>query len=162
MHRFHTKPICSLLIAAMLLTPLLGCQGNQRSAGTAIGAATGAAVGAAVAGGPAGQRLGGAAIGLALGALAGYAIGDYLARQDEMRIARALENQPSNQPVYWTNPDTGYAWQATPYSAYNQNGQVYRKVRIGVDHNNDGYYDEWVVATAYRRADGSWQIVEYN
>ncbi|QJT09258.1 hypothetical protein [Oceanidesulfovibrio marinus] len=161
MQRIPTKPIIVLLILSMLSIPLLGCQ-TQRSAGAALGGAAGAGVGYAVAGGGPGQRAAGAAIGLALGALAGYAIGDYLEARDQEQVAYTLEQQPSNQPTTWENPDTGYQWQATPYEAYRRDGRIYRKVRIGVDNNNDGYYDEWTTATAYRRSDGSWEIVSYD
>jgi len=140
------------------LGALAGCESmGKRETGAAVGAGSGAVLGGIVGGE---NRALGAGVGLVLGALAGYAIGDYMQNKDQQEVATTLETTPSGQTSSWVNPDTNTQWSATPQQAYQQNGQVYRDVRIAADTNNDGQYDEFTTATATRRDDGTWEFVE--
>jgi surface antigen len=144
-----------LCIAALLVVSLAGCE-SKRTSGAAIGAGTGAAVGAIIDKG----GWGGVLLGALVGGLAGYAVGDYMERQDEQKLHSTLETQPTGSTNTWRNPDTGNSFAATSTNTRETEKGVYRDVTIKVDSNNDGVYDETTQATAYRQPDGTWTFVQ--
>lgn len=142
--------------ALFLGSMLFGCSGmNKAEQGALIGGLGGAAIGGQF--GPGKNRGENALIGAGIGALLGYVIGNEWDKYDQRRLDNTLEYSRSGRSADWVNPDTGNAYTATPSRAYRSDGRVYRDVTI------DGVVDgrrETVHATAFRRPDGSWQLVQ--
>src|SRR6266566_2283310 len=98
----NRKPMISLLIASLALTPLAGCDslpGDKKTQGAVIGGVGGAVAGGALA---KNNRLLGALIGGALGAGGGYLIGSHLDksdpnknRDDAVRADRRARDNPA-------------------------------------------------------------------
>ena len=145
-------------LAAVLLALTLsaGCSGMGKAEhGAVLGGLGGAAVGSQL--GPDDSRGENALIGAGIGAVLGYMVGNEWEKYDQRRLDRTLETAPSGQCSAWVNPDTGNRYTATPRAAYRRQGRIYRDVEI------DGVVDgrrEVVYAKAYRRSDGTWQLVQ--
>jgi surface antigen len=153
--RFHKKWVF-VTLALFAFAICAGCAGmGKAEQGALIGGLGGAAVGGQL--GPHGNRGENALIGAGIGAILGYMIGNEWEKYDQRRLDYALETAPSGQCAAWVNPDTGNRYEATPRPAYQRHGRIYRDVEI------DGVVDgrrEVVYAKAYRRSDGTWQLVQ--
>ncbi|MGD8386744.1 MAG: glycine zipper domain-containing protein [Desulfobacteraceae bacterium] len=156
MRRRFSKECVFVTAALFAFTAFAGCSGmGKAEQGAVIGGLGGAAVGSQL--GPDDDRGKSALIGAGIGAILGYMIGNEWEKYDQRQLNRTLETAPSGRSEAWVNPDTGNRYAATPQPAYRQDGRVYRDVEI------EGVVDgrrEVVHAKAYRRADGTWQLVQ--
>lgn len=88
----YRKTVGTMLIGALAMSPLTGCEslpGDEPTQGAVIGGAGGAAAGAAIGGED--NRLGGALIGGLLGAGGGYLIGREMGKDDDEEAVQAAE-----------------------------------------------------------------------
>ncbi len=152
--RFHRAvfPVTAVLLALAVA----GCAGmNRAEQGALIGGLGGAAVGGQL--GPDDERGKNALIGAGIGVVLGYLIGNEWDKRDQRQLNNTLEYNRTGETRDWVNPDTGASYAATPTRTYEREDRVYRDVEI------DGHVDgkrETVHATAYRRPDGTWQLVQ--
>lgn len=131
---------------------------KKSDVGTLGGAALGAVLGSNVGKGK--GNVAAIAVGTLLGAGLGREIGASLDRADmvyHQRAAnRALETQPSGQPLPWNNPNSSASGTITPTNYYqNASGQYCREYQqtISVGGKTANGY-----GVACRQPDGSWQI----
>ena len=156
MKRRFYKVWVFVAVTLFALTVFAGCSGmGKAEQGAVIGGLGGAAVGSQL--GPDDSRGENALIGAGIGAVLGYMIGNEWEKYDQRRLNRTLESAPSGRREAWVNPDTGNRYVATPEPAYRRDGRVYRDVEI--QGEVDGRR-ETVHAKAYRRSDGTWQLVQ--
>lgn len=152
------RKVAILMMGAMLLS---GCEqsGPKQNAGTLFGAVGGALIGSAIASHD--DQGVGVAMGAAVGAMLGSAVGKSLDDADRAAMGRAqynaFERNPSGQPSYWSNPDSGHSGYVTPRAAVqNSDGQYCREytqeIIIGGEKHK-GY------GNACRQPDGTWKIV---
>lgn len=134
------------LMTILLGASLIGGCATPSGTGTAVGAGGGALIGG-VAGGWTG-----ALVGAAVGGLLGYGVGRSVEVENERRWAYAMN---SNQPVAWTDPQTGYLYRVQPTGTYYSYGRPCRNFRV--IGNLDQYHE--VYGTACQNPDGSWQVV---
>lgn len=177
----------STVAASILALSLAGCANNGQPSNQQVGTAAGGVIGA-VAGGLVGTQVGKgrgrtAAIiaGSILGGALGAGIGNRLTQQDEVyaqqTTQRALASAPPNQPVRWTNPQTGTygdvvattpVYQQPYYDPYQQQGAYgttysqpqsvdCRDYKQTIFVDNQRY--ETATGTACRQPDGTWKIV---
>ncbi len=152
----QVKGVWMVWMAGMVAIALLlsGCVENRAQAGAGVGALGGGLLGSLA--GPAKNRGQNALIGAAIGGLAGYAVGNEMDKNDQVRVSQAYERAADNQPVGWVNPDTGRQYTVTPRSTtHNAAGQPCRQAEI--DSTIDGRR-ETVVKMACRRPDGTWEF----
>jgi len=143
------------IIACILtLTLLSGCAANQAQSGAGLGGLIGATVGALTFK----NKISGAAIGAGVGAAVGYLVGNEMDKQDHAKVSQALESGPSEEPVYWDNPDNHVSYQAVPHEPRRENGRIERDVTLNATMA-DGR-TETVYARAYRQPDGTWQLIQ--
>jgi surface antigen len=156
MKRAFKKGLILGVTTLFMGTTFFGCAGaNKAEQGALIGGLGGAAIGGQL--GPGKNRGENALIGAGIGVILGYLIGNEWDKYDQRRLNNTLEYNRSGRSADWVNPDTGSSYTATPQQAYRRDGRVYRDVTI------DGVVDgrrETIHATAYRRPDGSWQLVQ--
>ncbi len=156
MKRVIFNGLILLTLAGFLAATITGCANRSKAGqGALIGGLGGAAVGGQL--GPDDRRGENALIGAGIGMVLGYIIGNEWDKYDQRQLNNTLEYRESGNRSEWLNPDTGNRYTATPHEAYRKDGRVYRDVEI------DGYVDgrrETVHATAYRRPDGTWQLVQ--
>ena len=122
----------SLVLAALLWLPVLGCGQFGRSA-------------------PAERMLTGSLAGVALGSVAARAMND----SDRRHAAASLEGSPDRAPSIWRNRETGDRFMFTPVSSFTRGGARCREFRIEV---TVGGRSDSIDASACRQADGSWRI----
>lgn len=96
-----------------------------------------------------------AATGAFIGAVLGGKIGQYMDKQDQLEVQRALENSPTGKPVSWKNPDSGNRYRVTPTRTYYRHDQPCREYTT---YANIGGKQEQIYGKACRKADGSWQV----
>lgn len=144
----------TLVIASSVL--VTGCathQGQQEQSGAVIGGVLGGLLGSQVGGGR------GTTAAVIAGTLAGAAIGGNIGRTmdevDRMRMAQALETQPTGSSGNWQNPDNRAAYSVTPTRTFETARGPCRDFTM--DAQIDGR-TERVVGTACRTADGNWRI----
>ena len=125
-----------------------GC-GAKRGTGAATGAVAGGVVGAAV-----GDEAG-LLIGAAVGGLLGHEIGRAMEREDRRRVAYALE---VNAPAVWRNTETGYEYHVEPIREQDRADRRCREFRLQAEDRHGR--EEEVYATACRRPDGGWELVD--
>jgi len=152
--------ILTRIVAVLLISgSVAGCQtlgnGPNQAGGTLIGAAGGALLGSQIGGGS--GKLAAVAIGALAGAAIGNSIGANMDHQDRLRTTRVLETTPSNHPVAWTNPDTGYHVVEPRAPTYRNDGTPCREFSHTV---TIGGKREQTYGTACRQADGSWKILQ--
>lgn len=125
---------------------------NSDAVGAVIGAVLGGVIGADQGRG-AGPVVGGALIGAVLGGVLGSAID----ASDQACVGDVLEYVPSNQPVYWEAPSSGYGYEVTPMRTYEPHpGQYCREYQTVV---TIGGRAEQAYGTACRQPDGAWKTV---
>ena len=156
------KSLIKLSLAAVLAVSLTACtqdSGPKQTGGTLIGAAAGGLLGAQI--GRGSGRLAATAAGALLGALVGSEVGRSLDRADRLAMARtthtALETGRSDEPVVWSNPDSGHSGTITPQPAYQTpQGRYCREYQQTV---TIGGRTERAYGTACRQPDGTWMTV---
>ncbi|MEE8280257.1 MAG: RT0821/Lpp0805 family surface protein [Alphaproteobacteria bacterium] len=156
------KSLIKLSLAAVRAVSLAACtqdSGPKQTGGTLIGAAAGGLLGAQF--GKGSGKLAATAAGALLGALVGSEVGRSLDRADRLAMARtthsALETGRANEPVMWTNPDSGHRGTVTPQPAYQTpQGQYCREYQQTV---TIGGRTERAYGTACRQPDGTWKTV---
>jgi len=143
------------VIACILTLSLLsGCAANQAQTGAGLGGLIGATVGALTFK----NKVSGAAIGAAIGAGVGYVVGNEMEKEDRTRVSQVLESAPSEEPVYWDNPDSNIQYEAVPHRPRRNEGRIERDVTLNATMA-DGR-TETVYARAYRQPDGTWQLIQ--
>ena len=155
-------------IAASLaiVLALAGCEsggqgpGGKEVIGTLGGAALGGFIGSKIGGG--GGRTAATAIGALLGAYAGNQLGKSLDRVDRQHAARAQQQAyqaPLQQPIAWSNPQSGNSGTITPVreGTNTQTNEYCREYQTTV---NVGGKSEQAYGTACRQPDGSWRILK--
>ena len=145
------------LLAAFFLA---GCatMGPKEQAGTVVGGVGGALVGSQFGGGS--GRLVGVAVGTLAGALIGGEIGRSLDANDRRMMQEsaqyALENNRTDQPREWRNPDSGHYGTVTPKRTYQTaEGRYCREYQQTVII---GGREEQAYGRACRQPDGSWKM----
>lgn len=133
--------------------------GNKQTIGTAGGAVVGGLLGSKVGSGS--GQLWATGAGALLGAFVGSSIGKSLDQADiayhEQAVNRAY-SAPINQPISWSNPESGHSGTVTPVREGRQasTGNLCREYKqtIVVDGQAETAYGR-----ACQNADGSWQLV---
>ena len=141
----QTKRIIAALGASTLLL-VTACE-TPSGQGAGTGAVAGGLIGG-LAGGSTGLLVGAAA-----GGLLGYGVGTAIERQDQQRIAYALE---SNQPVSWQNPETGNTYEVQPMNSTRRDGRQCREFRLQAEIGDE---PRDVYGTACRQPDGAWEVM---
>lgn len=151
------KKIITLTIASLLLGSFLAaCTSTKEEAGALTGAAAGAAVGSTIGDGR--GRMLAIFLGAVVGAQIGQTVGKYMDEQDRIRTSMTLENNRTNQPSTWHNPDTNYDYTLTPTRTYEvAEGGPCREFTVNA---TVGGKTEQVYGTACRQLDGSWKIIK--
>jgi len=146
------------LLAAFVLA---GCasMGPKEQTGTVVGGVGGALIGSQFGGGT--GRLVGVAVGTLAGALIGGEIGRALDANDrrlmEESAQYALENNRTDQPREWRNPDSGHYGTITPKQTYQTaEGRYCREYQQTVIIGGE---EQQAYGRACRQPDGSWKIV---
>lgn len=125
---------------------------NSDTVGAAIGAVLGGVIGADQGRG-AGPVIGGALIGAVLGGV----LGGLIDSTNQACVGDVLEYVPSNHPVHWQDPHSGYGYEVTPLRTWEPNpGQYCREYQTVV---TIGGRAEQAYGYACRQPDGSWQVV---
>jgi surface antigen len=160
------KVILSLAVVSLLT--LGGCaqngqpnawgMGNKQTVGTAGGAVLGGLLGSKM--GKGSGQLWATGAGALLGAFVGSSIGQSLDQADMAYHQQAFERAytaPLNEPVRWTNPDTGHSGMVVPVREGRQasTGGLCRQYKqtIYVDGRSETAY-----GTACQNSDGTWQL----
>ncbi len=142
-------------VGILCVTVLAGCiPVNNESVGMVAGGVAGGLLGSQIGGGS--GQVAAAATGAFVGAVLGGKIGQYMDKQDQLEIQRALENSPTGKSVSWKNPDTGNRYRVTPTRTYYRDEQPCREYTT---YANIGGKQEQIYGKACRKADGSWQVV---
>jgi surface antigen len=105
-----------IILVILSAIGLAGCEtmgGPNQTGGTLIGAASGAVLGSQF--GKGSGQLVGVALGTFIGSQIGASIGKQMDERDRQLAGRsavnALENQPDNRAVTWTNPNNQHSGQ---------------------------------------------------
>jgi len=110
---------CAALLGSCAGDPNTGA-GPRENTGTLLGALSGAAIGSQFGGG-AGGHIAGALIGAGIGGLIGNRIGASMDEEDRRRAyyaqMQAFE-EPTDAPVVWRSPRTGYYGEVVPGPVY--------------------------------------------
>jgi len=159
-HRLKQVTCIGLSVALLAACAQPGQPGHVKKADVGMlgGAAMGAILGSNVGKGK--GNIAAIAVGTLLGAGIGREIGASLDKADivyHKRAAnRALETQPSGQPLPWNNPSSSASGTITPTNYYqNASGQYCREYQqtISVGGKTANGY-----GVACRQQDGSWQL----
>lgn len=151
------KNVLVKLVLLLVSMSLVGCTNypSKQNVGIATGAVAGGLIGSAVGSGG-GQALA-IGVGAVAGALIGGAIGKSMDDTDRMKMASALQNNPSGRSTHWMNVKTGDKYVVTPMHrmtvAGNPNCRKFRSLAIinGKKQHLHGI--------ACRQADGTWRAV---
>ncbi len=150
------KKITSFVVISLASAMLFGCAGFDASGKKGmIGGGAGAGAGALL-----GQMIGhntqSTLIGTAVGGMLGYIIGNEMDKSDRTQVNNTFEHGQSNQPVAWSNPDSGAHYTMTPQPIYHsRDGKVCRNANILA--HIDGRA-ETVTTTACRESNGAWVL----
>ncbi len=151
--------VISAVVASLALAGCATDMGPKETAGPVIGGASGAVIGSQF--GHGSGRLVGVAIGTLAGVLVGQGIGKSLDRQDQAEMQRtaqyALENNRTDEPSTWRNPDSGHYGDVKPVRTYrNPEGRYCREYEQTVYIGGE---PQQAYGRACRQPDGSWKIV---
>ena len=160
------KYITRIAAPLAIILVLAGCEsggqgsGNKETFGTLGGAALGGLLGSRVGGGK--GRLAATAVGVLLGAYAGNSLGKSLDRADRTYASQAQQQAyqaPLQQPIAWSNPQSGNSGSITPVREGNNTatGEYCREYQTTI---NVGGKSEQAYGTACRQPDGSWRILK--
>lgn len=142
-----------LAIAATLMLGTSACTNEQ--SGTIIGGILGGAAGSQV--GKGHGRTAATVVGTIAGGYIGSNIGRSMDDTDRLKASHSLENNRTNEPYSWHNPDTGNDFTVTPTRTYQTDTGHYCReyttdVVVGGKH-------EQAYGTACRQEDGAWKVV---
>lgn len=145
-----------LMISTLSLSVFLAScsQVNNEGVGTVTGGVVGGVIGSQFGSGA--GRVAAAAGGALIGAYLGGRVGQYMDRQDQMRMQQALETAPTGKDVIWTNPDSHNVYTVRATRTYYTNQQPCREY---ITHAVIGGKNQQIYGTACRQADGSWRVV---
>lgn len=148
--------MCKLrYLEVVLLAALTGCVPfNNESAGMLAGGVAGGLLGSQIGSGS--GQVAAAATGAFLGAVLGGRIGQYMDKQDQLAVQRALENSPTGKSVSWKNPDSGNQYRVTPTRTYYHDEQPCREYTT---YATIGNKTEQIHGKACRKPDGTWHVV---
>jgi len=150
------RQLSRLLIIAAISVTLVGCQSSptqQQDTGRIIGAVVGGVVGSNV--GKGGGRTAAIIAGSIFGGFIGGKIGKTMDDNDRYHANQTFENNPTNQPSTWRNPDSGNEYTVTPTRTYANNDGPCRDYTTEVVI--DGRHEK-ATGTACRE-NGQWRIV---
>ena len=156
-----TKTLTRVSVAALLAISVAACEstGGQKQTGGAILGGVGGAIAGAQFGSGSG-RIAAAAVGTLLGALVGSEVGRSLDKADLAYANQANQRAqaaPINQPIQWSNPETGNYGTVTPVrEGRAQDGAYCREFQQTV---TIGGKTESAYGTACRQPDGTWKVV---
>lgn len=149
------------LIFVSVLISLSSCSGGpKQTGGTIIGGATGAVVGSQFGKGK--GQLAGVAIGTMLGAYIGSEIGKSMDDRDRQLAGQstynALEYQPDNSPVRWSNPNNNHYGQAQVIGTQESGNKVCRDYvqTVSIDGEQQKVYGR--ACRDVRDAQGQWVV----
>ncbi len=142
-------------LSFVFLTALAGCIPlNNESTGMVAGGVAGGLLGSQIGSGS--GQVAAAATGALVGAVLGGRVGQYMDKQDQLEVQRALESAPTGKAVRWKNPDSGNQYRVTPTRTYYRNEQPCREYTT---YANIGGKQEQIYGKACRTADGSWRVM---
>jgi surface antigen len=142
-------------LGVVCLLALTGCGPiNKESTGMLAGGVAGGLLGSQIGGGS--GQVAAAATGAFIGAVLGGKIGQYMDKQDELEVQRALENTPTGKTARWKNPDSGNQYRVTPTRTYYREEQPCREYTT---YANIGGKQEQIYGKACRQADGAWRVM---
>lgn len=146
----------SVGLIALGLTACAEGIGPKETLGTLGGAALGGLLGSQIGGGS--GQLAATAVGVLLGAYLGSEIGRSLDKADQLYADQAAgQALETNQPISWSNPDSGHSGSITPTRTYETSqGQYCREYQQTVTIGGE---TQQAYGTACRQPDGSWMIV---
>jgi len=151
----NMKKFSYFLITSVLAFSLAACETSPTSedTGQVIGGVIGGVLGSQI--GEGSGRTAATIAGVMIGAYIGGRVGKSMDEKDVYKSQDALENNPTNQPSAWTNPDTGNEYTVTPTSTYSSSsGEPCR------EYTTEAVIDgrkEIVTGTACRQSDGTWR-----
>lgn len=142
-------------IALSLSVLMTGCANvNNEGIGAVAGGVAGGLLGSQFGSGA--GKVAAAAGGALIGAILGGKIGQYMDRQDQMQMQKALEDAPTGKQVSWKNPDSGNQYSVKPTRTYYAHDQPCREY---ITHAVIGGKNQQIYGKACRQADGSWKVV---
>lgn len=148
------KKILTVLFSAAIGLSLIGCQTTGEGTGQVVGGVLGGVLGSQVGKGK--GRTAAIIAGTLAGAYFGGKIGKTMDESDRQKAYTSLENNQTNQPTSWQNPDSGNAYTVTPTKTYNSaSGGPCR------DYTTEVVIDgrrETATGTACRE-NGSWRVI---
>lgn len=148
------KNFLTLLLIAILASPMVACQTKEQG-GAVVGGVLGGVLGSNVGGGD--GRTAAIIAGTILGAYVGSEMGRYMDENDERKAQAALEYNRDRQMSSWHNPNTGADVTATPTRTFRSaSGENCREYQTTVTVSGK---QEKAYGTACRQQDGSWKIV---
>lgn len=155
-----TKTLTTMSLAAVLAVSVAGCEsmgGQKQTGGTLLGAIGGGLAGAQFGSGS--GKIAAAAAGTLLGALVGSEVGRSLDKADLAYANQANQRAqvaPMNQPIQWSNPESGNYGTVTPVrEGRTQSGAYCREFQQTV---TIGGKTESAYGTACRQPDGTWKV----
>lgn len=150
------KKFFLVCLTALLSISLVGCQNmSNQDVGVLTGGVAGGLLGSTIGKGS-GQVLAIAA-GTIAGAVIGGSIGRNMDQTDRLRMNAALERAPVGKPTYWTNQNSGTAYEVVPTKNVTVQGNEYcREYRTVA---NIGGKKQQIYGTACRQPDGAWRSV---
>lgn len=145
--------LSSLIAVSMALA---GCQTSpsNEGGGQVIGGVLGGVLGSQVGKGK--GKTAATIAGVLVGAYLGGKIGRSMDANDQRKAHSALENNQSNQPASWHNPDSNRDYAVTPTSTYKTADGYCRDytTEVSIDGKR-----EVAKGTACREPNGSWRVV---
>ncbi len=153
--------VCALVLSLTACTQAGAGSGgiSKQTGGSVLGGIGGAVAGAQFGKGKGNLAM--TAVGTLLGAFIGSEVGSSLDRADETHARQAgntaFETARTNQPVAWSNPDSGNSGTITPVRTYEPApGQYCREYQQVI---TVGGKKEQSFGTACRQPDGAWKVL---
>lgn len=143
-----------VLLSITLTLIVSGCGTTQAQQGEVIGGVVGGLIGTQIGDGS-GQTTA-IIIGTLAGSMIGRQIGETMDQNDRLYTAQTLNNNRTNQPSMWTNPDNGNVYEVTPTRTYEAESGPCREFTL--DATVGGQPNEDVYGTACLQADGTWRL----
>lgn len=149
------KQILTTFIVSVLALTLSACQTSPTSedTGRVVGGVLGGVLGSQVGSGS--GKTAAIIAGTLIGVYIGGAIGKTMDDNDRRNAYDALENNRTNQPASWRNPDSGNEYTVTPTKTYTASSGPCREytTEVVIDGKRETAY-----GTACRE-NGSWRVV---
>ena len=157
-----SKTVTTMSIVAVFAMSVAGCEsmgGQKQTGGAVVGGIAGAIAGAQF--GQGSGQIAAGAIGALLGALVGSEVGRSLDKADLTYANQAnqrAQSAPLNQPIQWSNPQSGNYGTITPVKEGTQSatGAYCREFQQTV---TIGGKTESAYGTACRQPDGTWKVL---